>query len=107
MCIYTDNVCNQEVFQISFSQFVREAKYVKCVHSWWKKNVVLNAMSLKNILHSCNILEAETLLFADNTNILLQAEDGKVLEQKINTTMEVLYNWFDTNCLVINNEKSI
>jgi hypothetical protein len=29
MCIYTDNVCNQEVFQLLFSQFVQEAKYVK------------------------------------------------------------------------------
>jgi hypothetical protein len=27
MCIYTDNVCNQEVFQILFPQFVWEAKY--------------------------------------------------------------------------------
>jgi hypothetical protein len=44
-----------------------------------------------------NILEAETVLFAEGTNILIQAEDGKVLEQKINSTMEVLYNWFDTN----------
>ena len=54
-----------------------------------------------------NILEAETLFFADDTNFLIQAEDGKVLEQKINSTMEVLYNWFVTNGLVINTEKSI
>jgi hypothetical protein len=56
-----------------------------------------------------NILEAEAVLFADDTNILIQAEDGKVLEQKIpvSSTMEVLYNWFDTNGLVINTEKSI
>jgi hypothetical protein len=27
MCIYTDSVCNREVFQISFPQFVQEAKY--------------------------------------------------------------------------------
>jgi hypothetical protein len=37
-----------------------------------------------------NVLEAETVLFADDTNILIQAEDGKVLEQKISSTMEVL-----------------
>jgi hypothetical protein len=49
--IYTDNVCNQEVFQISFPKFVREAKCEKTVHSWQKKNVVLNTVSLKNILH--------------------------------------------------------
>jgi hypothetical protein len=54
-----------------------------------------------------NVLEAEMVLFADDTNILIQAEDGKVLEQKINSTMEVLYNWFDRSGLVINTEKSI
>jgi hypothetical protein len=51
MCICTDNVCSQEVFQISFPQFVREAKYEKSVYSWQKKNVALNIVSLKNILH--------------------------------------------------------
>jgi hypothetical protein len=54
-----------------------------------------------------NILEAETVLFVDDTNILIQTENGKVLEQKINSTMEVLYNLFDTNGLVINTKKSI
>jgi hypothetical protein len=29
ICIYTDDICNQEVFQISFPRFVREAKYGK------------------------------------------------------------------------------
>jgi hypothetical protein len=38
----------------SFLQSFREAKYEKCVHSWWKKNVVLNGVSLKNILYFCN-----------------------------------------------------
>jgi hypothetical protein len=50
-CIYTDNVYNQEAFQISFPQFIREAKYEKSVYSWWKKSVVLNAVSLESILH--------------------------------------------------------
>jgi hypothetical protein len=26
MCVYSYNICNQEVFQISFRQFVREAE---------------------------------------------------------------------------------
>jgi hypothetical protein len=51
MCIYTDNGSNQEVFQISLPQFVQEAKYKKSEHNWWKKNVVLSNVSLKNILH--------------------------------------------------------
>jgi hypothetical protein len=51
MCIYTDNVCNQKVFEISFPQFVRGAKYERSVHIWCKKNAVLNTVSLRNILH--------------------------------------------------------
>jgi hypothetical protein len=51
MYSYADNVCNQEVFQIWLPQFVQEAKYGKSVHSWWKKNALLNAVSLKNVLH--------------------------------------------------------
>ena len=51
MCIYTDNVCNQELFQISFPQFAEEAKYKKIAHSWWKEYVVLNTVSLKNVLY--------------------------------------------------------
>jgi hypothetical protein len=40
------------VFQISFPQIVQKAKYEKSVHSWWRKNVVLNMYCvLKNILH--------------------------------------------------------
>jgi hypothetical protein len=42
MCIYTDNVCKQEVFQISFPRFiVREPKYEKSEPSWWKKHTAL------------------------------------------------------------------
>jgi hypothetical protein len=51
ICIYTDNVCNREVFLISFPQFVQEAKYEKSVHSWWKKNVALSTVSVGSTLH--------------------------------------------------------
>jgi hypothetical protein len=77
-------------------------------HIWQNPNVNIHKC-LKIYINdlTTNILEAETVLFADNTNILIQAEDGKVLEHKIISTMEVLYNWFDTNGLVKNTEKSI
>jgi hypothetical protein len=39
VCIHTD--------KISFPQFVSEAEYEQSEHSWWKKCVVLNPMSLK------------------------------------------------------------
>jgi hypothetical protein len=51
MCIYTGNVCNKEVFQVSFPQFAREAKYEKSEHSWSKKNVVLNTVLKKHTAH--------------------------------------------------------
>jgi hypothetical protein len=54
MCIYTDDVCNQEVFQISFAQFVRETKHYKSEHNWQKENVVLSTVSLKTMVHPCN-----------------------------------------------------
>jgi len=42
ICIYTDNVCNQQVFWISFLQFVWQAKYeTLCVCSWWEKYIKL------------------------------------------------------------------
>jgi hypothetical protein len=42
MCNYTDNVCNQEVFCISFLQFVWKSKYeTLCVCSWWEKYMTL------------------------------------------------------------------
>jgi hypothetical protein len=49
-CIYTGNVCNQELLQILFPQFIWEAKYERSVHSLWKDSVALNTVSLKNIL---------------------------------------------------------
>jgi hypothetical protein len=54
-----------------------------------------------------NILDAEVVLFADGTSILIQADDENIMQQKINRTMDALYNWFYTNELVINTEKSI
>jgi hypothetical protein len=54
-----------------------------------------------------HILEAEVVLFADDTNILIQAEDENVIQLKINRTMNMLYKWFYTNGLVVNTEKSV
>jgi hypothetical protein len=48
MCIYTNNFCNQEVFQILFPQFVQEAEYEKSVHIWWIMIVVLNTAFKKH-----------------------------------------------------------
>jgi hypothetical protein len=52
-------------------------------------------------------LDAEVVLFADDTNILIQAEDENGIQWKINRTMNTLYNWFYTNGLVINTEESV
>jgi hypothetical protein len=54
-----------------------------------------------------NIFDAEVVLLADDTSILIQADDENVMQQKINRRMDTLYNWFYTDRLVINTEKSI
>ena len=47
MCIDTDNACNQEAFQISFPQFVWEAKYETMWTQLVEKYVILNIFSVK------------------------------------------------------------
>jgi hypothetical protein len=54
-----------------------------------------------------NIFDAEVILFTDDTNILIQADDENVIQQKINRRMDILYNRFYTNGLLISTEKSI
>jgi hypothetical protein len=55
MCIYTDNVCNQEVLQISFPHFVWEAECEKKHTAGGEGNVLLNTVSLKKTYcTSCN-----------------------------------------------------
>jgi hypothetical protein len=51
MFICTDNVANQEVFQISFPQFERQNVKL-CIHNWWKK--MLNTVSSQYVLLLCN-----------------------------------------------------
>jgi hypothetical protein len=54
-----------------------------------------------------NIQESKIILFADDTNILATAENGQILQQKINRVMNDLHSWFYTNGLVINTDKTI
>jgi hypothetical protein len=54
-----------------------------------------------------NIQGARVVLFADDINILVMAEDGKALQHQINKAMEELHSWFYTNNLRINAEKTI
>jgi hypothetical protein len=54
-----------------------------------------------------NIQESKIILFADDTNILVTAENGQVLQQKINMVMNDLHSWFYANGLVINTDKTI
>jgi hypothetical protein len=54
-----------------------------------------------------NIQGARVVLFADDINMLVMAEDGKVLQHKISKAMEELHSWFCTNNLRINAEKTI
>jgi hypothetical protein len=53
-----------------------------------------------------NIKEVRTVLFADDTDILVTAKNGQNLQQKINQVMDELQVWFSANSLIINIEKT-
>jgi hypothetical protein len=53
-----------------------------------------------------NIREARVVLFADDTNILVTAENGQSLQQKIEKVMVELQGWFSANSLILNTEKT-
>jgi hypothetical protein len=53
-----------------------------------------------------NIKEAKTVLFADDTNILVTAEKGQSLQQNIDKVMAELQGWFSANSLILNTEKT-
>jgi len=54
MCICTDNVSNQEVFQMSFRQFVWEAKYETLHTQLLEKECNENSVEVQYILLLCN-----------------------------------------------------
>jgi hypothetical protein len=56
---------------------------------------------------SINIQGGRTTLFADDTNIQIEATNATILNQKIKDVMQQLSTWFSLNKLVINTDKTI
>jgi hypothetical protein len=54
-----------------------------------------------------NIEGGRTTLFADVTNIQIEATNGNILNKKIKEVMQQLSSWFYLNKLVINTDKAI
>jgi hypothetical protein len=54
-----------------------------------------------------NIQGGRTTLFADYTNIQIEATDANILREKIKEVMEQLSSWFHLNKLIINTDKTI
>jgi hypothetical protein len=52
------------------------------------------------------IQNAEVVLFADDTSILIMEINPLLLNEKVQTVRKQLENWFYGNCLIINTEKS-
>jgi hypothetical protein len=53
-----------------------------------------------------NIQGGRTTLFADDTNIKIEATNANILKKKIKEVMEQLSNWFHLNKLIINTDKT-
>ena len=54
-----------------------------------------------------NIQGGRTTLFADDTNIQIEATDANILNKKVKEIMHQLSSWFYLNKLVINTDKTI
>jgi rRNA processing protein Krr1/Pno1 len=53
-----------------------------------------------------NIKDTKIVLFSDDTNILLKAENGQILQQIINRVTTELHSWFYANSLSLSTEKT-
>jgi hypothetical protein len=63
MCICTDNVATQEVFQIPFPQFERQNKK-HFIHNWWKVHIIQYHVCIIHSVFLCNsIFPNVTFLF--------------------------------------------
>jgi hypothetical protein len=54
-----------------------------------------------------NIQGARTTLFADDTNIQIEATNANILNEKIKEIMEQPSSWFHLNKLIINTDETI
>jgi hypothetical protein len=54
-----------------------------------------------------NIKNTKMILFAGDTNIFITAENGQILQQRINRAMNKFHSWLNVNSLIINTEKTI
>jgi hypothetical protein len=54
-----------------------------------------------------NVTGSKVVLFADDINILVTAENENTLQYKINRVMNELQLWFHSNNLIINAEKTV
>jgi hypothetical protein len=52
-----------------------------------------------------NIKEARTVLFANDTNILITAEKGQNLQKERNNVLSELDGWLNANSLILNTAK--
>lgn len=53
-----------------------------------------------------NIPNAKTVLFADDTNILITGENTATLQENINSTIKAAQTWFSVNNLIVNIDKT-
>ena len=53
-----------------------------------------------------NIQGGRTTLFADDTNIQIEATNANILNKKIKEVIEQLSNWFHLNKLIMNTDKT-
>ena len=53
-----------------------------------------------------NIPDAKTVLFADDTNVLITGENITTLSKNLNNVVSKIQQWFSLNNLIINTDKT-
>ena len=54
-----------------------------------------------------NIEASETILFADDTSLLITGENHNTIQEKSDRLLHDLFNWFQAKQLIVNSDKTI
>jgi hypothetical protein len=66
---------------------------------------ILSLLYINDLL--LNILESNSVLFADDTNILVSGENLNTGQSRLNNVMKDIQTWFTVNSVIVNAEKII
>ena len=88
--------------------FKKFTSYLKEMKSRVPQGLVLSPVLFMLCINDLpiNIQGGRTILFADDTNVQIEATNVNILNEKIKEVVQQLSSWFSSNKLVINTDKT-